>query len=38
MGHNPDDIEERMNFFNDLPDWNRKQFLGGIEDQIENTK
>ena len=38
MGHNPDDIEERFNFFNDLPRGNRLQFIDEIYDQLENKK
>ena len=35
IGHNPDDIEERLNFINELPSRNIDQFFDRIMDQLE---
>ena len=38
MGHNPDDIEERMNFISDLPRKNQDLFLDEIWNQLYDKR
>ena len=38
MGHNSDDIEERINFYNDLPNDNKLQFVIEILQAVNKKK